>query len=512
MVNKNTVVLAVLDGWGYSENPSHNAIAAARTPQWTHWWETCPHVLLDASGSAVGLPAGQMGNSEVGHMHIGAGRQILQDLTFINHAIETGDFATNRVLLDMIHQAKRAQKSIHVMGLFSPGGVHSHQNHLFAFLKLCAEQQFSQVCIHLFLDGRDAPPKQIKDYLRDLDTILQQFPVGRICSLTGRYWAMDRDHRWSRVEPVYQLLATGQSEQHFSDPEEAINTHYTQGLSDEFIPPSRIGIPAPIAEGDCIFYFNFRADRAKQLTEAFLSPDFQGFKRQTIPQLAQFVSMTLYDSTLPTIPVFPARQVTQTLGEVIAQQGLHQLRIAETEKYAHVTFFFNGGDNHKFPKEERTMIPSPQVATYDLQPEMSAPQLADALVRAIESEHYDVIICNFANADMVGHSGNFAATVTAIEAIDQALTKIGTAIQKVKGHLFITADHGNAECLFDEETHQSHTAHTCSPVPLLYVGDSKRKFRHESGSLIDIAPTILSLLNIPAPIEMTGQSLWAHHE
>ena len=512
MTNKKTVVLIILDGWGYSENTDHNAIAAAHTPQWTHWWQTCPHLLLDASGVAVGLPTGQMGNSEVGHMHIGAGRPILQDLTFINQAIETGDFAKNAVLVDMIRKAKHTQKAIHVMGLLSPGGVHSHQNHLFAFLKLCAEHHFSQVQIHLFLDGRDAPPKQIKENLHALQTILQQYPVGTVRSVSGRYWAMDRDQRWSRIEPVYELLTTGLSPQHFATVEEAIETHYAQGLSDEFFPPSQIGMPAPIEDGDTIFYFNFRADRAKQLTAAFMSPDFKGFQRQTVPHLAQFVSMAHYDSQLPTVPVFPARKVQQTLGEVLSQQGLHQLRIAETEKYAHVTFFFNGGENLKFALEERTLIPSPQVATYDLQPEMSAPQLTQALIEAIASQHFDVIICNFANADMVGHSGNFKATIAAIEAIDHALQKIGIALQKVNGHLFITADHGNAECLFDEQAQQPHTAHTCSPVPLLYVGDPQRQFRQGPASLIDIAPTILTLLQIQPPKEMSGHTLWANHD
>lgn len=512
MTNKKTIVLMILDGWGYRENPEHNAIAAAHIPQWTQWWQTRPHVLLEASGTAVGLPHGQMGNSEVGHMHIGAGRPILQDLTFINHSIETGDYQNNPVLNAMIEQAKHTDKAIHVMGLFSPGGVHSHQNHLFAFLKLCAAQQFSRVCLHLFLDGRDVPPKQIKESLQPLQTLLEQYPVGRIVSISGRYWAMDRDQRWARIEPVYQVLTTGQSAHHFDQVEDAIDSFYAQGLSDEFIPPSQIGLIQPIVDGDFIFYTNFRADRAKQLTEAFLSSDFEGFPRQTIPQLQQFISMTPYDPKLATTAVFPPRQLKDTLGEVLSQHNLRQLRIAETEKYAHVTFFFNGGDERKFHNEDRILIPSPQVATYDLQPEMSAPQLTEALVTAIESQQYDVIICNYANADMVGHSGNFQATVAAIEALDLALEQIGAATQKIQGHLFITADHGNAECLFDPQTQQSHTAHTCSPVPLVYVGDLHRQFQQESGSLIDIAPTILSLLQIQPPKDMLGRILWKHHD
>ena len=508
MANKNTVVLTVLDGWGYRENPEHNAIAAAHKPQWDHWWKTCPHVLLQASGIAVGLPSGQMGNSEVGHMHIGAGRPILQDLTYINDTIANGTYVQNPVLLDMIKNAQMTHKAIHVMGLLSPGGVHSHQDHLFAFLKLCNEKQFHHVHLHLFLDGRDSPPKQIKEYLQDLQEILQQNPVGEIRSISGRYWAMDRDQRWARVEPVYQLLTEANSAHIYPHAEEAINAYYAQGLTDEFFPPTRIGAPTPIVEGDYVFYFNFRADRAKQLTAAFVTKDFQGFKRRTNPNIARFVSMTQYDDHLLTTPVFPARPLHHTLGEIISANGLSQLRIAETEKYAHVTFFFNGGEERKFALEDRILIPSPQVTTYDLQPEMSAAPLTDALVEAILSQNYDVIICNFANADMVGHSGNFTATVAAIEAIDQALNKIGTAIQAINGHLLITADHGNAECLFDEHTQQSHTAHTCSLVPLLYVGDKHREFMQTQGSLIDIAPTILALLNLPLPSEMSGRSLW----
>lgn len=512
MNNKKTVALIILDGWGYSAKSDHNAIAAANTPQWTEWWQTRPHLLLDASGIAVGLPSGQMGNSEVGHMHIGAGRPILQDLTYINQAIENGDFAKNPILIEMIQQAKQTRKAIHVMGLLSTGGVHSHQNHLFAFLKLCAEHQFYQVNIHLFLDGRDVPPKQIKENLCDLQVILSKYPVGELRSMSGRYWAMDRDKRWVRIKKVYDLLTTGQSTEHFASPEAAIDAHYAHGLSDEFFPPTQIGLSTPIEEGDTIFYFNFRSDRAKQLTEAFLSSNFDGFERHTIPKLANFISMTDYGKELSTIPIFPARKIEQTLGEVLSKNGLQQLRIAETEKYAHVTFFFNGGDNYKFAGEDRLLIPSPQVGTYDQQPEMSAPQLTQALVDAIALQKYDVIICNFANADMVGHSGNFTATVAAVEAIDQALQKIGAAIAKVQGDLLITADHGNAECLYDNQTQQAHTAHTCSPVPLIYVGNSNLQFRQGPATLIDIAPTLLTLLGITPPKEMSGRPLWITYE
>ncbi|HVT62581.1 MAG TPA: 2,3-bisphosphoglycerate-independent phosphoglycerate mutase [Legionellaceae bacterium] len=508
MSDKKAVVLIILDGWGYRQNPSHNAIAAAKTPQWHEWWESRPHILLEASGTYVGLPKGQMGNSEVGHMHIGAGRRVLQDFTYINESIHNGQFDTNPVLLNMINDAKQQHKSIHVMGLFSPGGVHSHQDHLFAFLKLCANQHCGNIYLHLFLDGRDAPPKQIKENLILLQNVLLQYPNVEISTITGRYWAMDRDQRWSRIEPVYKLLTTGESEHTFPNAEMAIDAFYANDITDEFIPPTRIGEARPIQDGDGLFYFNYRADRAKQLSQAFLDPQFQGFQRTHIPHLAHFVSMTTYDETLPTEVAFPSRPLHHTLGEMIAANGLRQLRIAETEKYAHVTFFFNGGEQHPFPGEDRMLIPSPKIATYDLQPEMSAPQLTEALVKAIRNQVYDVIICNYANADMVGHSGDFNATVKAIEAIDTALHAIGKAIAEVGGHLLITADHGNAECLYDETTHQPHTAHTCEPVPLMYIGDAHRRFRSGTGTLIDVAPTLLTLLGIQPPKEMTGQSLW----
>ena len=511
MSNLNPVVLIILDGWGYREDPAHNAIAAAHTPQWNQWWQTCPHILLNASGTDVGLPDGQMGNSEVGHMHIGAGRQVLQDLTFINDAIEHNTFANNTVLVNMITDMQQTKHAIHVMGLLSPGGVHSHQEHLFAFLSICEQLKFSNVYLHLFLDGRDTPPKQAQDNIKALQETLKHYPVATIASISGRYWAMDRDKRWPRIATVYNLLTEGYSEQHFESAEAAIDAYYTQGLSDEFIPPTRIGQPVPITSGDTVFYFNFRADRAKQLTQAFIDPNFKGFERHVCPKLAAFVSMTSYDEALPTQVVFPQRTLHSTLGEVIAKSGLSQLRIAETEKYAHVTFFFNGGSLRKFAQEDRLLIPSPNIKTYDLQPEMSAPALTEALIEAIESHRYDVIICNYANADMVGHSGDFNATVLAIEAIDQALYAVGLAIKKAHGHLFITADHGNAECMFDNTTNQAHTAHTCQPVPLVYVGDPERYFKPGPGTLIDVAPTLLSLLNIPAPKEMTGHVLWADH-
>jgi 2,3-bisphosphoglycerate-independent phosphoglycerate mutase len=500
------LVLLILDGWGYSEEKSHNAIASAHTPQWDHWWKTCPHMLLDASGTVVGLPEGQMGNSEVGHMHIGAGRIIHQELSLINESIDNGDFAKNKVLIDTIETMKQEGHALHIMGLLSPGGVHSHENHLFALLALCEKHQFSSVYLHLFLDGRDTPPQSALLSLAALRNQLNHYPVATICSFTGRYYAMDRDKRWQRVEPVYRLLTEGHSEHHFDTAEEAINTFYQQGISDEFIPPSRIGKGGAINDGDSVFFFNFRADRARQLTQAFIAENFDGFKRNKRPLLSQFVSMTPYADFLPTRAAFLPQALHHTLGEILAKHGMKQLRLAETEKYAHVTFFLNGGSERVFAHEKRILIPSPSVATYDLKPEMSSLKLTEILVTAIQNREYDVIICNFANADMVGHTGNFEATIRAIECLDHAMHEIWHALKKAGGQLLITADHGNAESMFDDKTHQAHTAHTNQPVPLLYVGENWH-FNQITGSLIDIAPTLLKLLGIEPPNEMTGKAL-----
>lgn len=510
MINHIPVVLLILDGWGYSEETSHNAIAAAHTPQWDEWWKSKPHVLLDASGLPVGLPDAQMGNSEVGHMHIGAGRIIPQDLTRITASIHNGEFYKNDVLIETINAVKSHHKTLHVMGLLSPGGVHSHENHLFAFLELCQQQQFQNVCLHLFLDGRDTPPQSALRSIEKLQDMLLQNPVGRIASISGRYYAMDRDKRWDRVALVYQLLTEGRSNYHFNTAAEAIQTFYDQKINDEFIPPTRIGDLQPMHEGDSVLFFNFRADRARQLTEALILDDFEGFDRCIKPVFERFVSLTEYAQYLPTSVAFPPINMHNTLGEILAQHGLRQLRIAETEKYAHVTFFFNGGSERVFPQEQRILIPSPQVKTYDLKPEMSAKELTHTLVSAIESQSYDVIICNYANADMVGHSGQFEATVRAIECLDQAMHTIWQALAKVGGQLLITADHGNAESMFDETTNQAQTAHTNHPVPLLYIGGN-RQFNGPTGSLIDVAPTLLALLGIQAPKEMTGRVLWSEH-
>lgn len=502
------VVLMILDGWGYSEENKHNAIAAAYTPQWDQWWASKPHMLLQASGTPVGLPNAQMGNSEVGHMHIGAGRLVRQDFTRINHAIETGEFQTNPIFKHTLDNLKKTGRTLHIMGLFSPGGVHSHEQHLYALLALCAKEQFSSVCLHLFLDGRDTPPQSVLSSLTLLKNQLVLNPVGVIASITGRYYAMDRDNRWERIEPVYNLLTQAESMHHFGDAEGAINFFYAQKVSDEFISPTAIGSPKPVVDGDAMLYFNFRADRARQLTAAFVDPEFKHFNRKKTPKLSAFISMTEYDNTLATQVLFPPTPLRNTLGEVIANHGLTQLRIAETEKYAHVTFFLNGGVERVFPNEDRLLIPSPKVATYDLKPEMSAPELTLALIDAIKSKRYDVIICNYANADMVGHSGNFTAAVHAVECLDKCMSQVGRAVAEQQGCLLITADHGNVEEMFDESTHQSHTAHTSEPVPLLFVGEQWH-FTQNDGSLVDIAPTVLTLLGIKPPAEMTGHVLLA---
>lgn len=506
MPPKSPLVLMILDGWGYTEQEKHNAINHAHTPQWDEWWQHAPHALLQASGSVVGLPEGQMGNSEVGHMHIGAGRVIQQDFTRINEAIKTGDFARNTVFLQTLAQLKNTGKTLHILGLLSPGGVHSHENHLLAILTLCDQQHFHKVCLHLFLDGRDTPPQSALESVARLNEALESHPVGSICSITGRYYAMDRDNRWERVEPVYQLLTQGQAKAHFNEASVAIKAYYDQQISDEFIPPTLIGPGTTIEDGDAVLCFNFRSDRVRQLTAALVDTNFHGFKRQTHPQLLSFISMTQYDKNLPTAALFPPIPLTNTLGEVLAQHQLRQLRIAETEKYAHVTFFFNGGKEDVLEGEERLLIPSPKIATYNLKPEMSATELTAALIKAINSKAFDVIICNYANADMVGHTGDFKATVSAIECLDSCMHDVWQALSLQGGCLLITADHGNAETMYDDNTKQAHTAHTSELVPLVYVGGDWH-FTQTHGRLTDIAPTILTLLGISPPKEMTGVSL-----
>ena len=506
MSSKKPVALVILDGWGYQEDSEFNAIFEAETPNWDKWWSEQPHTLLEASGQSVGLPDQQMGNSEVGHMHIGAGRILPQDFTKINQAIENQTFGSINTIDSLLADAERTNHTIHVLGLLSPGGVHSHENHLFEFLKTSTTFKHPRINLHLFLDGRDTPPQSCKQSLKRLELILDKNEHISICSISGRYYAMDRDNRWDRIEPVYRLLTQGVSEYQFDSVFDAIDDFYQQGVFDEFIPPTRIKTCKPVQTGDSIFFFNFRADRARQLSQAFLNEAFDGFPRVEKIKLRHFVTMTKYSSELQTEIVFPPVAPPNTLGEVISNHGLSQLRAAETEKYAHVTFFFNGGVESTFLNEKRTLVPSPNVATYDLCPEMNAPLLTQALTDSIEKDEFDVIICNYANADMVGHTGNFDATKKAISCLDHCLGTLYEAIRKKGGMMLITADHGNAEMMFDKKSGQAQTAHTSFPVPLLFLGQGWA-FNGHSGDLTDIAPTMLQLLGLSAPPEMTGRAL-----
>jgi 2,3-bisphosphoglycerate-independent phosphoglycerate mutase len=506
------LALIILDGWGYREDPEANAISAADKPHWDYLWQHYAHALISGSGGCVGLPDGQMGNSEVGHLNIGAGRVVHQDLTRIDAAIASGEFFSNPVLQRAIADATAAGKAIHILGLLSPGGVHSHENQINALIDLAAKEQATRVYVHAFLDGRDTPPQSALASLQQLASHMAARGVGRIASLVGRYYAMDRDRRWDRVQLAYDLLTLGKADYEATDAEQGLLQAYERGETDEFVKPTRLRTadeaPVTIADGDTVIFMNFRADRARELTHALIDTHFQGFTREATPALKHFVTLTEYDATFAVEVAFQPDNLTNTLGEYLSHLGLKQLRIAETEKYAHVTFFFNGGIEVANPGEDRVLIPSPKIATYDLQPEMSAPALTERLVAAIQSEQYDVIICNFANPDMVGHTGNFAATVKAIETIDQCLAKITHALLAVGGEALITADHGNAEFMFDQNTGQPHTAHTVEKVPLLYIGRAARPVK-TNGILSDIAPTLLYLLGIPQPKEMTGTPVFA---
>ncbi|OGT55178.1 MAG: phosphoglycerate mutase (2,3-diphosphoglycerate-independent) [Gammaproteobacteria bacterium RIFCSPHIGHO2_12_FULL_42_10] len=504
------MMLIILDGWGYRESIEANAIAHARKPTWDHLLKTYPHQLISGSGRCVGLPDGQMGNSEVGHLNMGAGRVVHQDLTRIDHAIETGEFFENPVLLDACRIAAETQKKLHVMGLLSGGGVHSHENHLHAFVSLAARLRVPSLYLHPFLDGRDTPPKSALASLKKLEAHCQSLQCGRIASLIGRYYAMDRDKRFSRVEKAYDLLVSGQAPYRTSSAEEGLLLAYERNETDEFVQATCVADSTEqvvtIDDGDIVVFMNFRSDRARELTQALTDPHFDGFTRKIWPQLAQFVCLTEYDSRFKASVAFPPTSLKNLLGAYLSELGLRQLRIAETEKYAHVTFFFNGGIEEPEPGEDRLLIPSLKVATYDEAPQMSAPAIAEQLIQAMHSTQYDFIVCNFANADMVGHTGNFDATVQAIETIDHCLEKIISTLIEIGGEAIITADHGNAECMFDVITNQPHTAHTSDPVPFIYVGH-RAVLTQAAGRLADIAPTLLHLMHLPQPREMTGESL-----
>lgn len=504
------MLLVILDGWGYSESTESNAIAAASKPVWDKLWNNYPHTLIRGSGAEVGLPAEQMGNSEVGHLNLGAGRIVYQEFTRVSRSIKTGSFFKNRTLTDAVDKAIETGKAVHILGLLSPGGVHSHEEHIQAMARLAVERGAPQVYLHAFLDGRDTAPKSAESSIRDMEALFDELGNGRFASIIGRYYSMDRDHRWPRIQAAYDLITQGKAEVTAKTASEALQQAYQRGETDEFVNATAIvpegGQPVRVEDGDIVVFMNFRSDRARQITRPFIEPDFDGFERDVTPKLGQFVSLTEYKDDFDVPVAFPPERLNNVFGAYISSLGLRQLRIAETEKYAHVTFFFNGGEETPFEGEDRILVNSPDVATYDLQPEMNAPELTDRLVEAIESKQYDTIICNFANPDMVGHTGNFDATVRAIEALDSCLGRIEQALDKVGGEMLVTADHGNAELMRGEGTGQAHTAHTTNPVPLIYVG-RQAKFEIDHGALSDVVPTMLYLMGLQIPAEMNGKVL-----
>lgn len=507
---KRPLALVILDGWGIRETRQNNAILQARTPRLDALFRDYPSTRLGASGLDVGLPEGQMGNSEVGHLNIGAGRIVYQDLTRISKSIADGDFFENPVFLQALQALRQSGGKLHLMGLLSDGGVHSHNTHLYALVKLAKCHGIEDICVHAFLDGRDTPPKSGGDYLAQLEGQLKALGAGRIATVTGRYYAMDRDNRWERVERAWRALTAGEG-QPVASSAEAITTAYAAGQNDEFVEPRivcRNGAPVgTVADGDAIIFFNFRSDRAREITRTFTDADFNGFVRGKAPKLAAYVCMTEYDETFGLPVAFPSPNPVNILGEIVARHGKTQLRIAETEKYAHVTFFFNGGSEVPFPGEDRVLVPSPKdVATYDQKPAMSAPLVTDEVVARVASSAYDLIVLNFANPDMVGHTGIEPAAIAAMEVVDECVGRVVDAVLAAGGALLITADHGNCEQMVDE-TGQPHTAHTSNPVPLLLVDPDRRTAKLRAGILADIAPTILEIMELEKPAEMTGESL-----
>lgn len=502
------VVLIILDGWGCSKNKDSNAILAANKPVWDRLWSRYPHSYIRTSGADVGLPGDQMGNSEVGHLNLGAGRVVYQEFTRVSRSIKTGSFFSNATLTDAVDLAKDTGKAVHIIGLLSPGGVHSHEEHIHAMVQLAVERGAKQVYLHAFLDGRDTSPRSAEASIQSMEDKFHEFGGGRFASIIGRYYAMDRDHRWPRIQAAYDLITQGKAEFVVPDALIGLEKAYARDESDEFVKATRIQPPGTEAvtvnDGDAVVFMNFRSDRARQITRPFIEPDFDGFEREVAPQLGCFVSLTEYNSEFDVPVAFPSERLKNVFGEFAASLGLRQLRLAETEKYAHVTFFFNGGVEEPFEGEDRILVPSPLVATYDLQPEMHAAEVTDKLVAAIKSDKYDTIICNYANPDMVGHTGNFDAAVQAIEAIDVCLGRIDEALQEVGGEALITADHGNAEQMRGKATGQAHTAHTSNVVPLIYLG---RSGCLEDGALSDVMPTVMYLMELQPPMEMTGRSL-----
>ena len=508
-LNLKPIVLVILDGFGHSEDIEGNAIAAAHKPTWDKLWDENPHSYIKGSGAEVGLPADQMGNSEVGHLNLGAGRVVYQEYTRVSRSIKTGSFYSNDTLVESVGIAKENNKAVHVLGLLSAGGVHSHEEHIHAMCQLAVEQGIENVYLHAFLDGRDTPPKSAKESIDAMQQKFAELGKGSFASVIGRYYAMDRDHRWPRIQSAYDLITEGAGEFEAESAMAALENAYERDETDEFVKATAIiaeGEKAvKVEDGDVVVFMNFRSDRARQITRPFIEDDFDAFERKRDIKLGNFTSLTEYNSDYDIPIAYPAERLNNVFGDYISRLGLQQLRIAETEKYAHVTFFFNGGREEPFDFEDRILIPSPDVATYDQQPEMNSVKLTDNMVEAIESGKYDVIICNYANADMVGHSGNFDAAVKAIEALDDSLARLLISIDKAGGEMLVTADHGNAEMMFDKETGQAHTAHTINPVPFVYYG--RDATMANSGSLSDVAPTMLYLMGLEQPSEMTGRSL-----
>ncbi len=507
---KKTTVLMIMDGLGINENPKMNAVHDAKTPNLDRILKTYPWKQGYASGLAVGLPDGQMGNSEVGHMNMGAGRVVYQDLTRITKAIEDGDFFENPVLNEAMDNALNNNKKLHFLGLLSDGGVHSHNSHLYGLLEMAKRKGLSEVYVHCFMDGRDTAPESGKGYIEELIQKISEIGVGRIASISGRYYAMDRDNRWEREQKAYDALTLGEGNE-ATDPVAAIEASYAAGVTDEFVVPVVLkekGEPvATVDDGDSVIFYNFRPDRARQITRAFCADEFDGFERAKHPK-THYVCFKEYDVTIPNTHIaFQKEELKNTLGEYLSSLNLKQLRLAETEKYAHVTFFFNGGVEEPNPGEDRILVPSPKVATYDLQPSMSAPEVCEKLLSAIHSHEYDVIIINFANPDMVGHTGVLSAAVEAVETVDACVGKTVDALIEEGGSMFLCADHGNCEQMIDYETGEPWTAHTTNPVPFVIINYPGAKDVKEDGRLCDIAPTILDMMGIDKPAEMTGHSL-----
>ena len=505
-MDKKTTMLMILDGFGINEKEEGNAVKLANTPNLKRILNQYPNTILHTSGLDVGLPEGQMGNSEVGHTNIGSGRIVYQELTRITKSIEDGDFFSIPELVTAIEECKKNNSKLHIMGLLSDGGVHSHQRHLFALLELAKRKDFEDVYVHCFLDGRDTPPASAEGYLLELENKMKEKGVGKIATIMGRFYAMDRDKRWERIEKAYDALVKGEGEK-FSSASSAIENSYQKEVFDEFVVPTVIcnndKPVTTISENDSVIFFNFRPDRAREITRAIVDEEFEGFERQYFK--TNFVTFTNYDDTIKNVSIaFKKSEIKNTFGEYISKKGLTQLRIAETEKYAHVTFFFNGGEEKQYEGEDRILIPSPKVETYDLKPEMSAFEVTEKVVEAINSRKYDNIILNFANPDMVGHTGNVEAAIKALEALDECVQKVVEAIEANDGVLLITADHGNAEQMIDYKTGELHTAHTTNPVPLVLIG---KEAKLKEGRLADLAPTMLNLMGLDKPEEMTGESL-----